>query len=332
MSRNICITAVEGNTGFLIAELLLTDENFSKEFSSITGLTMNAEHPRCKDLATLGAKIISYQPGRVRDVSSTLRHTNADTICLVPPAHVDKVDITGELIEATKKAGVRNALLLSSAGCDLAETSKQPGLREFVDLESRFLACKCEPETAGESLVIIRAGFYAENLLRYAPKAQEDGILPLPIGRRHKFAPVSLGDVALLAAHVLIGKGPHGFSDQHRGQLMTLTGPMLLDGEEIVRLAGEALGVDLKFEDISEQEAHRVLRTNGGENAEVQFLLDYFSLVREGKTNYISTTAFHDVTGDHPQEAPEFFKNYSAEFMPKKGAGNKRRKVDGSRT
>lgn len=37
------------------------------------------------------------------------------------------------------------------------------------------------------------AGFYAENLLLYAPQAKEEGILPLPIGESHKFAPVALG-------------------------------------------------------------------------------------------------------------------------------------------
>lgn len=31
-------------------------------------------------------------------------------------------------------------------------------------------------------------------------------------------------DVALLAAHVLAGKGSHGLDDKHRGQLMTITG------------------------------------------------------------------------------------------------------------
>lgn len=38
-----------------------------------------------------------------------------------------------------------------------------------------------------------RAGFYAENLFNYAPQAQSDGALPLPIGEAHKFAPVALG-------------------------------------------------------------------------------------------------------------------------------------------
>ena len=69
-----------------------------------------------------------------------------------------------------------------------------------------------------------RSGFYAENLLLYAPQAQEEQVLPLPIGENHKFAPVALGDIAQVVAHVLSGKGKQGFNDMHRGQLMVLTG------------------------------------------------------------------------------------------------------------
>jgi hypothetical protein len=50
--------------------------------------------------------------------------------------------------------------------------------------------------------------------------------------------------------------------------------------------------------------------------SELEYLLEYYSLVREGKTNYIATTAFHDVTGIHPQEPPDFFKVYKDEFTP----------------
>jgi len=34
----------------------------------------------------------------------------------------------------------------------------------------------------------------------------------------------SLQDVAQVAAHVLTGKGKHGFDDRHRGQMMVVTG------------------------------------------------------------------------------------------------------------
>jgi uncharacterized protein YbjT (DUF2867 family) len=70
------------------------------------------------------------------------------------------------------------------------------------------------------------AGFYAENLLLYHKQSQNSGKLPLPIGKNHKFAPVALGDIAQIATHVLTGEGPHGLSDDHRGQLIIMTGPM----------------------------------------------------------------------------------------------------------
>lgn len=71
---------------------------------------------------------------------------------------------------------------------------------------------------------VLSAGIYAENLLIYNKQAQMSGKIPLPMGETHKFAPVALGDVAQLAAHIITGEGPHGFNDQHRGQLMVLTG------------------------------------------------------------------------------------------------------------
>lgn len=46
----------------------------------------------------------------------------------------------------------------------------------------------------------------------------------------------------------------------------------------------------------------------------MEYLLEYYALVREGKTNYISTLAFHDTTQMHPQEPVEFFKVYQGEF------------------
>jgi hypothetical protein len=108
-------------------------------------------------------------------------------------------------------------------------------------------------------------------------------------------------------------------------------GPMLTTGDELAEAASQALGVKLTFEDISEAEAKKVLKkqAQNHDESELQYLLEYYSLVREGKTNYIATTAFHDVTGNHAQEPVEFFKIYSSEFKDEKqnGRPNKKRKV-----
>jgi len=144
----------------------------------------------------------------------------------------------------TKNAGIPNVVLISSAGCDMAERDAQPRLREFIDIETELMSAKGDTGTeTGHSPCIIRfiflpphtrfisdsirmcsAGFYAENLLLYNKQAKDKGTLPLPIGPTHKFAPVSLGDIALLAAHVVTESGPHGLGDKVRGQLITITG------------------------------------------------------------------------------------------------------------
>lgn len=157
MSRNLCITAVDGHTGFTIAELILTNNNFKKEIGSVIGLTLHPHSEFAKELTGLGAKIVPHKPGRVKDMVKTLQDSGADTLCLIPPAHENKFDLTTELIDAARKANVPNVCFISSAGCDLAERDRQPRLREFIDLETSVLSCKGDPTTStGHSPVVIR--------------------------------------------------------------------------------------------------------------------------------------------------------------------------------
>lgn len=156
MSRNVCISAAEGQTGFAIAELLLSPP-FSRKVDSVTALIIDSSSNKVQELKSLGANVVAYVPGSERDVVQTLKQTGCDTICLIPPARADKLDVAAELINASKKAGLVNLCLISSTGCDYADRQKQPRLREFIELETLALAAKGDPETSlGHSPVIIR--------------------------------------------------------------------------------------------------------------------------------------------------------------------------------
>jgi hypothetical protein len=72
----------------------------------------------------------------------------------------------------------------------------------------------------------VRAGFYAENILLYAAHTQRTQRLSIPLGSTQKFAPVALGDISQIAAHVLTSEGHQGLGDLVRGQLIIMTGPM----------------------------------------------------------------------------------------------------------
>lgn len=157
MKRNVCITAVDGNTGFTIAELILTHRNFSSKVDSVAGLALDPESERAQELKKLGAVIVPHVPGRVRNMVKALKETGCDTICIVPPAREAKYDICVELVEAAKKAQVPNVLLISSAGCDYADPKKQPRLREFIELETLVLQAKGDASTpTGTSPCVIR--------------------------------------------------------------------------------------------------------------------------------------------------------------------------------
>jgi hypothetical protein len=52
--RNICITAGDGHTGFLIAELILTDNDFKSKVDSVSVLSLHPNGPRAKELAAMG--------------------------------------------------------------------------------------------------------------------------------------------------------------------------------------------------------------------------------------------------------------------------------------
>ncbi|KAK3382609.1 hypothetical protein B0T24DRAFT_714671 [Lasiosphaeria ovina] len=268
MSRIVCSTAVEGQTGFLIAKLLM------------------------KKLESLGA----WSSPTSRAASGPSSRPSSR-----------RYEITLELVLAAKKAGVPNVVLISSAGCDYADPVRQPRLRQFIDIETAVLSTKGDTGTAtGHLPCIICADFYAENLLLYPEQAKVESVLPLPIGESNKFAPVALGDVSHLAADVLTGKGKHEFDDRHRGQMVVMT---------------EAIGATLDFENISISEAKRILSVQSeSDKSEQEYILDYYSLVREGKTNFVATTAFQFVTDVQATEPDDFdfFKLYAAELRPRK--------------
>ncbi|KAI0768671.1 hypothetical protein BD413DRAFT_629364 [Trametes elegans] len=327
-SRKILITAGEGQTGRLIIDLLANDDDYVNKYDELTALVFSEQAKSVLDEYN-SVKTIIYDPKDEEMLVKSM--SQVDTCLLIPPARKDKAKITRTLLEAAKKAQtVQNLVLLSSAGADYAERDAQPRLREFIDLEALAMQPKGDPSTgdAGHSPCVIRAGFYAENLLLYSKQAQGEGRLPLPIGEGHKFAPVALGDVAQLAAYVVTSEGPHGLADDVRSQVIVATGPQLTAGPELAVAASQALGTKMEFESIDEATAKKILSSEQGEEvdeAEREYLLEYYALVRAGRANYTATTAMLAFFGHRGQEPAEFFQTYSAEFKPKK-----RRKAEGA--
>jgi hypothetical protein len=158
-SRKICITAADGQTGRLTAELLLSDSKFSKKFASLTLLAMDPD--KCSELKEMGGDKVHVVPYTAdeKELLKTMKTEDCDTMFLIPPAHKDKFGIVKHLVSvAGKLKSVQNIVFLSSAGCDVAEREKQPSIRQFIDMEALVMHAKGETEmgSTGHSPCIIR--------------------------------------------------------------------------------------------------------------------------------------------------------------------------------
>ncbi|GAA6040851.1 hypothetical protein JCM8097_007747 [Rhodosporidiobolus ruineniae] len=326
--RVIAVLSAEGYTGSSVIELLYSDGKYKGKFSKLVGVTFG--EPVSQDVKDIHSDY-NVETVLIDDIDEDkIKELGVDTALVIPPARKDKLDLVKQFLELAKKAKtVKNVVLLSSAGADYAERDKQPRLREFVDLEVLAMQPKSDPSTGdtAHSPCVVRAGFYLENLLAYSKQAQGEGKLPLPIDEDHKFAPVALGDVAQLLAHIVTSEGEQGLSDDVRGQMIVLTGPLMTAGPELAEAASQALSTKLEFQSVKESEAKKALQSEHGEEideAEREYLLEYYSLVREGKTNYVAgRPTFKQLLGTDLTEPTDFFKAYEGSFQRKRRRTNK---------
>jgi uncharacterized protein YbjT (DUF2867 family) len=92
----------------------------------------------------------------------------------------------------------------------------------------------------------VRPGAFMTNDLRWAPQIKAESVVRAPYGAATS-APIDERDIAAVAVAALLGDG-------HAGRDYVLTGPESLSQAERVKLLGEALGREVRFEEQTPEE------------------------------------------------------------------------------
>jgi len=299
----VLITSIDGSTGRGIARHLLECPEYKAKVSEIIGLATD-DIP--KDLKSKGVVIFKSDP------SSPEKHVEvfkaADVIVFIPPAKENKVEICKALLEACKEAGTdkKKCILISMAATDIADPNSQPHLAAFQEIEEAVKQCI-------KSCSIMRPNFYAENILLYAEQIK-NGELPVPI-HDGKFAPVYLEDVA--DATCMLLSNPKK-CQEHRGQVLTLTGSEALSGTEMAERMSKCLGFDVRFKDITNQEAMKILsNVQYLDQSERLVLLEFYELVKARRAEFVTADLFEKLVGREPTKLEKFFEMYKDELKPK---------------
>lgn len=159
-----------------------------------------------------------------------------------------------EVVSLAKRCGVRRIVDLSAAAVTIGlytspveQAVEESGLEWTHVRPSEFMA---------NLLPVWAPSIRAERVVRY-PFADDAGV------------PVHEADIAAVAVAALL-------EDGHTGRSYTLTGPGPVTTRERVAAIGEALGEEVRYEEVTRERARELLRAQGGfagENAD--FLLGF---------------------------------------------------------
>ncbi|GHO42058.1 SDR family oxidoreductase [Ktedonospora formicarum] len=173
-----------------------------------------------------------------------------DRVFLMDPS--TGLDFTRNMVQVGRHAGVRLIVNLSSVTAGL---DPMPILgRLFFDREALI-------KDSGIAWTLLRPGQFMPNVLWWLSSIKAQGVVLDSIGPG-RIASIDSADIAVVAATVLTQEG-------HVGQTYTLTGGELLITKQQVEILSRTLNRDIKYIEITPQEAAQAALANGMDPTQV---------------------------------------------------------------
>jgi uncharacterized protein YbjT (DUF2867 family) len=189
-----------------------------------------------------GAPVVAADPSRPATLHDALGDVEA--ILLSPRA---AGAAAGELLSLAAARGVKRVVVLS------ATTVEHPaGEPRFAQ---QFAAVEDAARRSGMEWTVLRCADFAANSLSWAAQIRGTGIVRGAFGAATT-SPIHECDIAEVAARALGGPA-------HAGRTYLLTGPEPLDQHDKVRVIGEVIGADLRFEEVPPEQVRQGMLAAG---------------------------------------------------------------------
>ena len=237
----VLVTGATGNVGRLVVDHLIEE---GVEVRALTNNPSKAALPAAVEVAEGFIGKLSTLPDALEGV---------DRLYLAPHPRTAQA-----VIDLAVQAGVTRIVDLSSSGAD-QEAQGDPASWWFYAVE------RAVESAPGVEWTHLRPGEFMTNALGWADSIRAEGVVRAAYGAA-SYAPLDLADIAAVAAKVLL-------EDGHHGSKYEMTGPESLSKIEKVRIIGEVLGREIRFVEISHDEARsEMLQLGYGDAAD--WLLD----------------------------------------------------------
>jgi uncharacterized protein YbjT (DUF2867 family) len=236
----ILVTGATGNVGRLVVDQLLAAG------AKVRALTNNPN----KAALPAQVEVAEGYLGRPETLLPALEGVERMYLAPLPKT-------ARQAVQLAKAAGVRRIVDLSSSNAD-DEAAGDPSGWHYYAVEQAV-------EDSGVAWTHLRPGEFMTNTLAWAEQIRFAGEVRAAYGDV-AYAPIDLGDIAAVAARVLL-------EDGHIGKKYSMTGPEALSKFERVRIIGQAIGREIRFVELTHAQAREEMIRQGW-GAAADWLLD----------------------------------------------------------
>ncbi|WP_176444685.1 hypothetical protein [Paenibacillus herberti] len=145
---------------------------------------------------------------------------------------------------------------------------------------------------------------YMSNALVWTESIRSEGIVREPFGDSLD-AMIHEADIGSVAATALTSVG-------HAGKIYSLSGPEVLTISEKVRMISAALGRDIQFVELSEEQAREHMRKKGAQDDVIEFVLGWKANPPESAYTVVPTV--QQITGRPPRTFAQWVSEHVQHF------------------
>lgn len=270
MKKKIVILGATGTVGSKISENLL------KEGHHVTVIARQAE--RLERFRPMGAEIIAGDVNDVEMLTNAFRYADSAFVLMTDNVKAENTrayqrQVTGRLIEAIEKSGIKHIVNMSSVGSHMHEGNGIMG--GTAEQEVRL------NQLNDVNVMHIRSAYFMENFLRTIPVVKKLGINGTAADGDHAIPMVATKDVAKIAASHLANLDFKGKS------VHAVMGPKNYTLKEFTGIVGKAIGnPDLAYVQFPIEQAKQAFLSNGFSEDFTDNLLEMGTAIKTGFMNY----------------------------------------------
>lgn len=219
----ILLTGVTGKVGAATAKALAAQPEMK---GRVRALARNPE--KAANIAALGIEVVK---GDLADPASLkAAFAGVEKAFLVMPNGEEQLTLEKGFVDAAKAAGVKHIVKLSSIEAHHGVTAKVPQMH---------VAAEDYIKASGLAWTMLKPTFYMQTLFANARTIVANGTIVVPCGEG-KTGFTDTRDVGAVAAKVLSEPG-------HEGKSYDLTGPEILNFDQVAAKFGKALGKPITY-------------------------------------------------------------------------------------